>query len=194
MTQSAARHRIAPAELPFAQDVGSCQRVFPAERGILNERRRRIEGLIDRENGGQLLVIDPDEGRSQHGRIDGFRGHRCDRLAGELRLANREHRSIVVRRSVSRNRLRQIGSGHHAPYAVDSGGRGRVDAPDACPGAAKVNELDLQRIVEMYVRDIALCTSHPLDAADARDRPADPVFRHPRSDSAAARTASMIRL
>ena len=60
-TTSASRGRgldVAPAVAVLAQDVRGGQRVAGPERRVLDERRVRVQGAGDGEDGRQLLVLD----------------------------------------------------------------------------------------------------------------------------------------
>src|SRR3990172_6567205 len=50
-----------PAVVVLAQDVRARQPIAGPECRILDERRHRVEGPGDREDGRQLFVFDPDE-------------------------------------------------------------------------------------------------------------------------------------
>ena len=97
---------VAPAVVVLAQDVRGRERIAGPERRVLDERGGRVEGRGDREDGRQLLVVDPDEAGRLLGGVQGLRGDRRDRLAVIVGLADREDRPILELRAEARDRLR----------------------------------------------------------------------------------------
>ncbi len=139
-------------------------------------------------------MIDANQRGGGFRSIFGFGGHRGDRLAEELRLADREHWSIFAHRTVSRHWLRQVRRGHDAPHTVDPRSVGGIDSRDPRAGAVQVHELHVQYVGDVEIRDVLLGPCHAIDAAIARRRAADPGRFHQRSDRAADATAPMMRL
>ena len=88
-------------------------------------------------------------------------------VAVVLRLADGEHRPVLVLRPEARHRLRQVVRGQDE---VDAGHRerlGGVDPVDAGAGAVERHELGVERVRELEVREVLLPAGDPADAADA---------------------------
>ncbi len=169
---------VAPAVVVQPEDVRGRQRVTGSERRILDERRGWIEGRGDREDGRQLLVLDPDEPSRLLGRVLRLRRDGGDRLTVVLRLAGGQDRPIDELRSEPGHRLRQVGGGHHESDARDGQGGARVDGDDPSPGTVEADELDVEDVFEVDVGDVGLAAGDPIEAADAGGRVADALVAH----------------
>ena len=120
----------------------------------------------DREDGRQLLVLDPDEAGRLLGGVVGLRGDRRDGLAVVVGLADREDRPILELRAEARHRLREVGRGDREADAGDLEGGARVDGDDPRPGAVEGHELRVEDVVEMEVGHVRLPAGDPVEPAD----------------------------
>ncbi len=125
---------VAPAVVMLAQDVRRRERIVGPERRVLDERRVRIEGRRHREDGRQLLVVDPNEGGRLLGGVPGLGGDRGDRLAVIVRLPDREDRPVLELRPEPWHRLGKIRGGDGETDARDGEGGTRVDRRRSVPG------------------------------------------------------------
>ena len=134
--------------------------------GILDERGGRVEGAGDREDGRQLLVVDPDEASRLLGGVQGLRGDRRDRLAVIVGLADREDRPILELRAEARHRLWEVRRGEREAHAGHLECGARVDGDDPRPGAVEAHELRVEHVLEMEVGHVRLPAGDPVEPAD----------------------------
>ena len=108
-----------------------------------------------------------------------------------VRLAHREHRSVLELGPEPRHGLGQVRRGQHGSDARHGHGRRGVDGVDPEARVVDRHELDVQLAVEVDVGDVRLAAGDPVEAADPGRGPADAVA-HGAAPSAARCTASMI--
>ena len=116
-----------------------------AERRVLDQRGRRVQRLRDGQHRGQLLGRDAHEGDRLVGGLLGVGGDGGHRLAVELRLADGQHRTVLVDRPEARHRVGQVGGGDHGAHAGDPLGLAGVDRHDAGAGAVEGDQPDVQQ-------------------------------------------------
>ena len=107
---------------------------------------RLSPGRGDREDGGQLLVLDPDEAGGLFGGVHGLRGDRGDRFTVVIGLAGGQDRPIDELRAEPGHRLREVCRGHHELDAGDGEGGAGVDSDDPGPGTVEADELDVEDV------------------------------------------------
>ena len=183
---------VAPADAVLAEDVGRREPIVGAKRRILDQRRRRREGRRQGEDGGQLLVLDPDEAG---GLLGGVLRLGCDDrhgLAVVLRLADGDDRPVRELGTEARHRLGQVGRGHDEAHAGERERRARVDRDDPGPRAVERDEPCLEGVRQPDVGHVLGEAGDPADSADAVGRAANSLRSHRWAPSATARTASLI--
>ena len=115
----------------------------------------------------ELLDVDPHEARGLLGGVERLGRDRGYRVAVELGLADREHGPVPQLGAEAWHRIREIRGGHDEPDAGHGHGRTRVDAADPRPRHVERDELHVQDVIQVDVRDVLLPPGDPLDAADA---------------------------
>jgi hypothetical protein len=114
-------------------------------------------------------------------------------LAVIVRLADREHRSVLELGPETRHRDRKVRRCHHQVNARDLFGRPRVDGHDPSAGAVESHELDVEDVGHPDVGDVQLLARDPSVSADPSRRGSDPAA-HQSGASAVARMADVICL
>ena len=183
---------VAPAEAVLSQDVRGRQGVVGAECRVLDEVSRGVESCRDREDGGQLLVLDLHLPGCLFGSILRLGRDRRDRLAVVLRLADGDDRAVDELGSKARDRLGQVRGRHDEPDAGHPLGGTGVDRDDPSARDRQRDEPDLQDVLQPDVRDVLLTAGDAADATGPVGRAADPIPAHRSAPSAVARTASVI--
>ena len=183
---------VTPPEAVLTQDVGAGQRVVGAQPGLLNQRRPRIECLGDAEDSGQHLVLHDNEAGGGLGGVLGLCGDRRHRLAVVLGLADGKDGPVLKLRAEAWHRLREVGSSHDEAHSWHLLGCRGVDAENSGPGDVERNQLDMERVGLADVGEVLLLAGDSLMPADAACRDPGTVGAHRLTDSAAARTASVI--
>ncbi len=131
------RLELAPVDAVPVADVPLARRQLaePVEepglrRPVVDHWRARGERVLDRGDDGQLLVLDRD-------RVDGGGGcrlrlgrHRCDRLAVEAHLVDRDDRTVLDRVAEVRVDVGEVAAGEDADDARDPFCGGGVDRRD----------------------------------------------------------------
>ena len=182
---------VAPRHKVLAEDVRLRQRVLPAERRVLHQRRVGGQRPGDREDRGQNLVLNVDERRGPLRQLARVGDDERHGLAVVLGLADGQDGAVLVLRPEPRHGLRQVIGRHHQVHAGQGERRGTVHRDDPRPRAVEGDELRVQRIRRRKVREVPLGAGDTFHPANARRRAADPVAAH-RSPSATARIASVI--
>ena len=151
----------------LAEDVRTREGIVRPERRILDERRIRCPGRGDGVDRRELLDVNPHETRGLLGCVERLGGDRGHRVAVELRLADRQHGPVAQLRAEARHRVREVGGGHDETNAGHGEGRARVDPDDPRPCHVERDELHVEDVLEVDVRDVLLAPGDPLDPTDA---------------------------
>ena len=131
------------------------------------------ECTFDREDGGQLLVVDVDQARRFLGRVLGFGRDDRDRLAKVLDFAHREHRTIVELWPEPWSRGRDVICAERGNDARHRQGFRRIDCDDPCVRDRQRHELAVQLTRQVNVGDVFLGSSYTVLAPNATDWLAD---------------------
>ena len=158
---------VAPVDPVLREDVRARQRVARPERRVLDERGVRCERIGDGDDGGQRLMVHPDEPRGPLGEVARLRDDERHRLAVVVDLTRREDRPVLALRPEAGHGLRQVGRREDEMHARQREGLGRVDRAEAGPGDVEADERGVERVRDLEVRQVALGTGDPPDPADA---------------------------
>ena len=122
--------------------------------------RARLQRFLGVEDGGELLVLDPDEldGVHRRGLVDGR--HRRDLLAREPDLAGGEDTVLLLDRPPQSDR--SVRPGHHGPHTGYALGGLHVHVDDARVRVRAAEDLGVQHVRHLDVADVLRGAEHLL--------------------------------